>query len=65
MLTFDQYFNIKGNNINSDFKACPHFVKNHCTIKVYQLANQVVKTDGRKLHSGREQTKSIKATDST
>ena len=43
--------------------ACPHFVKDHWAIKVYQLVNQEIKADDRKLDSAREQIKIIKPGD--
>ena len=43
--------------------ACPHFVKDHFAIKVYQLVNQEIKADGRKLDSARDQIKIIKPRD--
>ena len=47
-------------NINWVFMAWPHFVKEHCAIKVYQLVNQEIKAGNRKLDSAREQIKIIK-----
>ena len=43
--------------------ACPHFVKDHCVIKVYHLVNQEIKAGDWKLESAREQIKIIKPGD--